>query len=188
MSDNNINNNTQQEEQQQKPISSPQQELIQEIQNEKEQQLGYILEASKASKQRLEYLAKQNEYTVAFDDGTTRTIKRKPLSAKKNKEIEDLRSGFSSSKNYEDEYEKAGKKFKVGGLEFDTRADILFEAYKKTAMNCLGVTEQEYDSMIWEDDEELEKKGVFGIKSIIEACMMKAVHGTAYFHQPSKNS
>ena len=186
MSDNN-NNIQEQQEQEEKPITQ-QQELIQEIQDEKEQQLGYILEAGKASKQRVEYLAKQNEYKIAFDDGKTRTIKRKPLSAKKNKEIEDLRSGFSSSKNYEEEYEKEGKKFKVSGQEFDTRADILFEAYKKCAMHCLGVTEKEYDSMIWEDDEEQEKKGVFGIKSIIEACMMRSVHGTAYFHQPSKST
>jgi hypothetical protein len=187
----NINNTQQQEELQEednKPISSQQEELIQEIQDEKEQQLGYILDAGKASKQRVEYLAKQNEYKVAFDNGKTRSIKRKPLSAKKNREIEDLRSAFTSSRNYEDEYEKAGKKFKVSGQEFDNRADILFEAYKKCAIYCLGVTEDEYDSMIWEDDEEQEKKGVFGIKSIIEACMMRSVHGTAYFHPPSKSS
>jgi hypothetical protein len=184
LSDNINNNNNKPEEEE--PITK-QQELVQEIQDEKEQQLGYILDASKASKQRVEYLAKQNEYTIAFDDGTTRSIKRKPLSAKKNREIEDLRSAFTSSKNYEDEYEKQGKKFTVNGQEFNNRADILFEAYKKCAIHCLGVTEQEYESMIWEDDEEQEKKGVFGIKSIIEACMMRSVHGTAYFRQPSKS-
>jgi hypothetical protein len=185
---NNIQQQLQEEEEQEEKTTTAQQELIQEIQDEKEQQLGYILDAGKASKQRVEYLAKQNEYKVAFDNGKTRSIKRKPLSAKKNREIEDLRSAFTSSRNYEDEYEKAGKKFKVGSQEFDNRADILFEAYKKCAIHCLGVTEEEYDSMIWEDDEEQEKKGIFGIKSIIEACMMRSVHGTAYFHQPSKSS
>jgi hypothetical protein len=79
LSDNINNNNNKPEEEE--PITK-QQELVQEIQDEKEQQLGYILDASKASKQRVEYLAKQNEYTIAFDDGTTRSIKRKPLSAK----------------------------------------------------------------------------------------------------------
>jgi hypothetical protein len=182
--ENNDNNNNNEET----ATITQQEQLIQEIQNEKEEQLGYILEAGKAAKQRVEYLAKQNEYKIAFDDGKTKTVKRKPLSAKKNKEIEDLRSAFTSSKNYEDEYEKAGKKFTVHGQEFDGRADILFEAYKKCAIYCLGVTEKEYDSMIWEDDEEQEKKGVFGIKSIIEACMMRTVHGIAYFHQPSKSS
>jgi hypothetical protein len=174
----------------QQPHEDPtiQEQLVKEIQEEKGDDLTYILDASKASKQRTEYLAKQSEYKIAFDNGKTKTFKRKPLTAKKNKEIEDLRSAFTSSRNYENEYEKEGKKFKVNRQEFDSRSDILFEAYKKCAMYCLGVTEDEYDSMIWEDDEELESKQVFGIKSIIEACMMRTVHGISYFHQPSKNS
>ena len=165
-----------------------QEQLIKDIQDEKGGELSYILDANKASKQRVEYLAKQNEYTVAFDNGKTKTLKRKPLSAKKNKEIEDLRTGFTSSRTYEEDYEKQGKKFVINGQEFNNRADILFEAYKKCAIYCLDITEDQYDSLIWEDDEELENKGVFGIKSIVEACMMRTVHGTAYFHQPSKSS
>jgi hypothetical protein len=183
-SSNNNNNNNNNIDQQQ----PQQQQLIQEIQEEKEEQLSYILDASKASKQRLEYLAKKNEYNVQFDDGSVRTIKRKPLSAKKNKEIEDLRAAFSSSRKYENEFEEKGKKIKVNEQEFNNRSDILFEAYKKTAMYCLGLTEQEYDSLIWEDIEELEEKDIFGIKSIVEACLMRTVHGIAYFHQPSKTS
>lgn len=175
------NNNTNNENQQQL--------IEQEIQDEKEEQLGYILESGKASRQRVEYLAKKNEYNVAFEDGSIKTVKRKPLSAKKNKDIEDLRSAFSSSRKYEDEFEKEGKKIVVNGQEFNNRVDILFEAYKKTAEYCLGITSDEYDSLLWEDDENLIKnKDVFGIKSIVEACLMRTVHGIAYFHQTSKTT
>lgn len=168
--------------------NNQQEQIIQEIQEEKQEQLSYILDASKASKQRLEYLAKKNEYKIQFDDGSIRTVKRKPLSAKRNKEIEDLRSAFSSSRKYEDEYEEKGQQININGQKFNTRVDILFEAYKKTAIYCLGLTEDEYDSVIWEDDEQLEKDDIFGIKSIVEACLMRTVHGIAYFRQPSKNT
>lgn len=161
--------------------------IQEEIQDEQAEQLSYILDASKASKQRLEYLAKKNEYTVQFDNGKTKTIKRKPLSAKKNKEIEDLRSAFSSSRKYEEEFERDGKKIIINGQEFNSRVDILFEAYKKTSEYALGLKPEEYDSIIWEDDEELEKKDIFGIKSIVEACLMRTVHGIAYFRHPSKS-
>jgi hypothetical protein len=174
--------------QQGKEKSKEQEQIVKEIQEEKEEQLSYILDATKASKQRLEYLAKKDEYNVQLDDGSIKTLKRKPLSARKNKEIEDLRTAFSSSRKYEDEFEEQGKTIKVNGQEFNSRSDVLFEAYKKTAMYCLGVTETEYDSMNWEDTEELEEKDIFGIKSIVEACLMRTVHGIAYFHQPSKNS
>lgn len=175
--DNNNNNNNKNDDQ-----------LAQAIKEEKQEQLSYILDASKASKQRLEYLAKKNEYKLQFDDGSIKTFKRKPLSAKRNKEIDDLRTAFSSSRKYEDEYEAKGQPIIVNGQKFNTRTDILFEAYKKTAIYCLGLTENEYDSVIWEDDEELEKDDIFGIKSIVEACLMRTVHGIAYFRQPSKNT
>jgi hypothetical protein len=49
------------------------------------------------------------------------------------------------------------------------------------------MTDKQYDESIWEDDQEWMPKDVFGLRSILAACLLRAVHGVAYFPQPSKN-
>lgn len=163
--------------------TAPQQQ--QEIRNSQQKELSYILEASQADDKRTKYLAKKNEYTIMFDDGHTETFKRKPLSSRKNKEIDDLRSAFINNRfgknNNKDDFTN---KIIVNGREFETQNDVLFEAYSLTAQYCLGMTPDEYDSGIWEDDPELMAQGIFGLRSVLTACLLRAVHGIAYFHPP----
>jgi hypothetical protein len=51
-------------------------------------------------------------------------------------------------------------------------------------MYCLGMTNDQYDSGIWEDDPDYMTQGVYGLRSILGACLLRAVHGTVYFPQP----
>jgi hypothetical protein len=116
-----------------------------------------------------------------FDDGHSKPFKRKPLSSKKNKEIDDLRTGFTSNRFNPKE------KVIVNDQEFKDANDVLYEAMVKTAEYCLGMTRQEYDFAIWEDDQELMDKDIYGLRSILTSCLLRAVHGVAYFPQASKN-
>jgi|SRR5687767_1700202 len=153
-------------------------ELKKEIKDNQEKEISYILEASQIDDKRSKFLAKLNEYKIAFEDGSSDTFKRKPLSSKKNKEIDDLRSAFASHRG-----DTKGK-IKINGQEFDNTNDVLYEAFKKTAVYCLGMTEKQYDSGIWEDDPDYMEKGIYGLRSILGACLLRAVHGTVYFPQP----
>jgi hypothetical protein len=155
-------------------------ELSQSIKEQQELETSYILEVSKTDEQRSKYLAKKNDFNVLFEDGKTVNFKRKPLGTKKNKEIDDLRIAYFNNRNSKDKITALGK-------EYDTANDVLYEAFKKTAMYCLGMTEKQYDESIWEDDQEWMPKDVFGLRSILAACLLRAVHGVAYFPQPSKN-
>lgn len=161
----------------------PEDEITKQIREEQDAELSYTRESSKASSERSKYLAKQNSYTIMMGNGQPKTVKRMPLSAKRNKEIEDLRSAFMTYKDTSED-----KPITINGKEFKSRSDILFEAYKKTANYCLGLTDEEHDDAIWEDDDEYVKKGIFGTRSIIEGCLLRAVHGIAHFSQPSKTS
>ena len=170
--------------------NNPQQEEVQgtddltkQILEKQNQELSYMREASKASDERTKYLAKKNSYTIVFDDGTRKTVNRKGLSNKKNREIDDLRTAFATTTKIDPE-----KPLKVAGYEFISVGDIVFTAFQKTAEYCLGLTAEEYDEAIAEDEDELIKDDVWGTRSIILACLVRAVHGQAYFHQPSKSS
>lgn len=157
-----------------------------EIKQIKNDEVSYILETSRIDDKRSKFLAKKNEYKVIFDDGKEETFKRKPLSSRKNKEIDDLRSSFIINQR------GAGigggttttTKIKVNGKVFDNANDLLFEAYRLTAIYCLGMTDNQYDSAIWEDEPEYMDKGIYGLRSILTACLLRAVHGVAYFPQP----
>ena len=129
------------------------------------------------------YLAKKNKFGIAFDDGSTRFVDRKPLSNKKNREIDDLRTAFATIVTIDPE-----KPVKIGDYSFTSVNDIVYTAFQKTAEYCLGLTEKEYDEAITEDYDEYIEKDVWGTRSIILACLVKAVHGQAYFHPPSKSS
>lgn len=167
-------------------MSTTTQEQNQAIKEEQKKELSYILEASQADDKRTKYLAKKNEYIIMFDDGHTETFKRKPLSSKKNKEIDDLRSAFINNRfgRSSNSSSKDDSKIVINGKEFQTQNDVLFEAYSLTAQYCLGMTSDQYDSGIWEDDPELMAQGIFGLRSVLTACLLRAVHGIAYFHPP----
>lgn len=160
--------------------NSSKDQLKDAIKDEQKKEVSYILEASQADDKRSKFLAKQSEYKILFDDGEVRTFKRKPLSIRQNKEIDDLRSAFL---NHKFDKEK-NSVLKMGKLIFTNNNDILFEAFKRTAVYCLGIPDKDYDSAIWEDDIEYMKKGVYGMRSILGACLLRAVHGVAYFQQP----
>lgn len=153
-------------------------QLSQDIKKQQEKEISYVLEASQADDKRSKYLAKKNEYIIVFDDGSEETFKRKPLSSRKNKEIDDLRSAFLAHKT------DFNSKIKVGDQSFDNINDVLYEAFRRTAMYCLGMKAEQYDIAIWEDDPELVKRDVYGLRSVLAACLLRAVHGIAYFHQP----
>lgn len=168
--DNNNNNNNKNDDQ-----------LAQAIKEEKQKEVSYIMEASQIDDKRSKYLAKKNEYKVLFDDGSIETFKRKPLSVRKNKEIDDLRSVFLTTMR---DVENKTQKIRVGDQEFDNVNDVLFEAFKRTASYCLGIDNDSYEVAIWEDDPEYMKQDVYGLRSILAACLLRAVHGVAYFPQP----
>lgn len=156
-------------------------EISKSIKTEQEKEISYILEASQADDKRTKYLAKKNEYNIVFDDGHTEIFKRKPLSSKKNKEIDDLRSAFINNRFGKS---KDGSKIIVNGREFENQSDVLFEAYKITAEYCLGMTSEQYDNAIWEDDPQYMDQDTYGLRSILTSCLLRAVHGIAYFPQP----
>jgi hypothetical protein len=156
-------------------------QLDQAIKKEQEREMSYIMEAQQADDKRTKYLAKKSEYKIAFEDGSETVFKRKPLSSKKNKEIDDLRLAYFAHRLDRNIFQKV----KVRDKEFSNLNDILEAAYKKTAEYCLGLTEEQYDNAIWEDDlDYMQKKDIYGLKSVITACLLRAVHGVAYFHQP----
>ena len=180
MSDsNNNNNNNQVTTTEDKPLEKD--ELSKNIQEQREREISYIIETQQTDEKRNKYLAKKNEYNILFEDGKVKTFKRRPLGTKKNKEIDDLRIAYFNNRERTD-------KITALGVEYETPNDVLYEAFKRTAMYCLGMTSEEYDQSIWEDDQDyMRDKDVFGLRSILAACLLRAVHGVAYFPPPSKN-
>ena len=159
---------------------TPTDEIKQSIKDVQNQEISYILEASQIDDKRSKYLAKKNEYRIPFEDGSIETFKRKPLSSKKNKEIDDLRTAFANNRLDRN----SRTKIKVNGKEFDTIPDILYEAFIKTAEYCLGMPLAKFESALWEDDEMYSKDDVYGLRSVLGACLLRAVHGIVYFPQP----
>lgn len=110
------------------------------------------------------YLTKKNEYIIGFEDQSTKLVQRTPLSSKIYKEITYL----VKQSNIED-------------------PNIFFDNHKKISKYCLNINDDEYDTIIWESNSELEDKyDVYGLRNIIEACLTRCVNGIAYFRQPSK--
>jgi hypothetical protein len=156
-------------------------ELDQTIKEEQQKEVSYILEATQADQKISKYLAKKSEYKIIFDDGKELTFKRKPLSSKKNREIDDLRTAYTANRL------NPNKPITINGQEFKDANEALYEAFVKTAEYCLGLTRKQYDSAIWEDFPEYMDNDIYGLRSIIAACLLRAVHGVAYFPQLSKN-
>lgn len=104
------------------------------------------------------YLYKINEFKIEFDGGVVKRLDRKPLSSKNIKEIERIRT---NSKSF----------------------NALLISYRILARYGLGIsTDNEFDSAIWEDDTELiQKYKVFGLKSVLDACFLRAINGIAYY-------
>lgn len=130
----------------------------------------------------LEFLVKKESFNIQFDDGSVKIFHRKPLSSKRMKEIEDLSNLFSTFLTQFDTKIK-GVEFK--GKVYHSKTDILFERYRLLAKFALGMSDEQFDEALWEDDPELTKKDIFGLRSILDACIMRTIHGIVYFHQPS---
>jgi hypothetical protein len=101
------------------------------------------------------YLYKKNEFRIEFEGNKARIFQRLPLSSKDLREIQRLQD--SNTK--------------------------VFDRYRLSAKYSLGITDPiVFESAIWEDDPYLVKeKDVFGLRSVLDACMMRAIHGIAYF-------
>jgi vacuolar-type H+-ATPase subunit I/STV1 len=153
-------------------------ELKESIKNAQDKEVSYILEASQIDDKRSKYLAKKNDYTIAFEDGSTENFKRKPLSSRKNKEIDDLRTAFAQNRS------DLRAKVKVNGQVFETIQDVLYEAFIKTAEYCLGMDKQKFETALWEDFDEYTDKDIYGLRSVLGACLLRAVHGSVYFPKP----
>jgi hypothetical protein len=108
------------------------------------------------------YLNKINEFKIEFDGGIVKKFERKPLSSKNIKEVERIRNNTSS---------------------YPSHFDALFASYQLIARHSLGIsTQEEFDSAILEDDPELiEKDKVFGLKSVLDACLLRSINGIAYY-------
>ena len=106
------------------------------------------------------YLQKQNEFRIEFDGGRTKVFQRQPLSSKRIREIhniQDISESFS-----------AGRR--------------LLSVYRLCAKYCLNITNDiEFESAIWEDDPDLQSQKIFGLKSVLDACLLRAVHGIVYY-------
>ena len=112
------------------------------------------------------YLNKINEFKIEFDGGISKTFERRPLSSRNIKEIERVRTrGLSSSTTIISQF------------------DVLFASYQLIARYGLGISDgNEFDSAIWEDDPELiEKHKVYGLRSVLDAILLRSINGIAYY-------
>ena len=106
------------------------------------------------------YLQKQNQFRIEFDGGRTKVFQRQPLSSKRIREIQNIQDVTESY--------SAGRR--------------LLSVYRLCAKYCLGITNDiEFESAIWEDDPDLQSQKIFGLKSVLDACLLRAVHGIAYY-------
>jgi hypothetical protein len=109
-------------------------------------------------------LIKKNEHIIGFGpDNSTKICERLPISDRRYREIMKLTTKSRDIQSF-------------------------FDFYKKVGEYCLSnFSQNDFDSMIWESNQELEhEKGIFGLKQIIESCIYRSVYGIAYFHQPLK--
>jgi hypothetical protein len=104
------------------------------------------------------YLNKLNEFKIEFDGGIVKRLERKPLSSKNIKEVERIRTNSTSF-------------------------NALIASYKILALHGLGISKpDEFDSAIWEDDPKLiQSDKIFGLKSVLDACLLRAINGIAYY-------
>jgi hypothetical protein len=107
------------------------------------------------------YLQKQNKFKVEFDGGKTKVFQRQPLSSKRIREIQNLQDITESS--------PAGTR--------------LLSVYRLCANYCLNITNDiEFESAIWQDDPDLtQTQQIFGLKSVLDACLLRSTHGIAYY-------
>ena len=107
------------------------------------------------------YLQKQNEFKIEFDGGRTKVFQRQPLSSKRIREIQNIQDVSESF--------SAGRR--------------LLTVYRLCAKYCLGITNDiEFESAILEDDpDRVQSQKIFGLKSVLDACLLRAVHGIAYY-------
>ncbi|MGD1837503.1 MAG: hypothetical protein ACPKPY_05535 [Nitrososphaeraceae archaeon] len=159
-------------------------QINEEKKSPQKKEIEYILEAASASKQITSYLAKKDNFWIQFDDGTKKEFERKPLSTKQNKEIEKLRNIYTNFSYYEQDGHVI-----FNGKEYRDNIDVLYNGlYKLIAKYSLSIhSDEEFDSAIWENDANLIKEDIWGLKSVLEGVLLRNIGGLAYFRQPSKN-
>lgn len=150
----------------------------------KETLIDYFDLVSNARSERAKYLAKKNVYKM-YNSETNEIVEyqRFPLNSKQMREVQSLRM---ASLNFDSE---ATKKKIINGITYEDSTTMYFDAFRLMAKYGLHITDDnEYDSLNYEDDEELEKQDVWGLRAVLEGCLLRSTHGNAYFHNPSKSA
>ena len=150
----------------------------------KETLIDYFDMVSSARSERAKYLAKKNVYKI-YNSEKDEIVEyqRFPLNSKQMREVQTLRM---AAINFDSE---PSKKKVIGGTIYEDSTTMYFDAFRLMAKYGLHITDDnEYDSLNYEDDEELEKKDVWGLRAVLEGCLLRGTHGNAYFQDPSKSA
>jgi hypothetical protein len=119
-------------------------------------------------------LAPQEEFTVIFQDGTTKKYKRKRMGTKQFIELEKMRAKFRKEKDPE------------------IAMDLLYNKIYKGLAQCslvdpdddkTSITDDEFYNSEWSDEQ-----NSVGIKTTLDAVNHRAVYGGAYFRPKSGSS
>ena len=146
----------------------------------------YEEEVETATEERLKYLAKKNVYLLQYidDNGNeeVREYQRKPLKSKHIQEITMLRNHAAGFGLF------GTNRPIIANKTYTDPNTMVFDAFRLTAKYSLGIEDdKEYDNLVWEDDEDLNKQDIWGLKSVLEATIKRGVRGGAFFTLPSKD-
>lgn len=147
---------------------------------------SYIDLVNTAKTEKAKYLATKEKFKLIRLDGTVKECDRKPINNKKLFDIQKLRNAaveFDINKD-----KKGIDKVTVLGKEYTDPLDLQYDSQVLMAKYILGIeTEEEYDSFIYEDDDTRTEKDEFGLRSVLDGCLLRAIHGSSFFHQASNN-
>ena len=138
-----------------------------------------------AKDERKKYLAKKNVYSLMYVDGDgneeIREYPRKPLKTKYIQQIINLRNSATT-------FGLFGKtKQVIAGITYTDPNTMVLDSFRLMAKHALGITDdKEYENLIWEEEEEMNKQDIFGLNSVLEACLLRGIKGGAFFTLPSK--
>lgn len=159
---------------------------VEQQKKKQEEPKTYDDEVELATEERLKYLAKKNVYLLKYIDDKgneeIREYQRKPLKTKHIKQITNLRNHAAGFGLF------GTNKPVISNKTYTDPNTMIFDAFFVTAKYSLGIeSEEEYDNLVWEDDQELNKQDIWGLKSVLEASIKRGVRGGAFFTLPSKD-
>lgn len=146
---------------------------------------NYIDLVNTAKTEKAKYLAAKEKFKIIKEDGTVKDVDRKPINNRKLFQIQKLRNAaidFDSNKS-----EKGIDKVTIDGKEYTDPLDMQYDSQVLMAKYILGIEPEEYDDFIYEDDDSRTEKDEFGLRSVLDGCLLRAIHGSSFFHQSSNN-